>query len=140
MKDYTYFDQVGDFRHKMGLPMSYFPHLLSASEASYFVRFIMEELSEYMRACEEHNLVDATDAIVDLVYVALGCAHAMGLPFDEVFNAVHKANMQKKPADAEHRSTRGSRYDVVKPEGWTGPEKTIELILKRVQHENLGID
>jgi predicted HAD superfamily Cof-like phosphohydrolase len=136
----TTFDKVGHFRKAMGLPVSTFPGLLPSNQASYFVRFMMEELSEFMRACEDHHLVDATDAIVDLVYVALGCAHAMGVPFDEVFEAVHNANMQKKPADAEHRSVRGSQYDVVKPEGWEAPEKTIEAILLRIRHENLGIN
>ena len=95
----TYFDAVGAFRSKMGLPMSIDPHLLPASEASYFARFIMEELSEYLRACEENSLVDAADAVIDLVYVALGCAHAMGIPFDELFGVVHRANMAKEPAN-----------------------------------------
>ena len=131
----TYFEAVGVFRDKMGLPMSNNPQLLAPSESSYFSRFILEELSEYLRACEENNLVDAADAIVDLVYVALGCAHAMGLPFDQLFAVVHKANLGKEPANDYLRSLRGSQYDVVKPATWVGPEGEMGAIIATAQEK-----
>lgn len=119
------FKLVEEFRLRMKLPISINPHLLPATESSYFARFIMEELSEYLRACEEGKLVDAADALVDLVYITLGCAHAMGLPFDELFAIVHKANMSKAPANDTLRSLRGQQYDVVKPIGWQPPEPEL---------------
>lgn len=127
----TIFEQVGEFRKAMGLPISNQPQLLTPAETSYFARFIMEELSEYLRANEEGLLTNAADAIVDLVYVSLGCAHAMGLPFDELFQVVHKANMAKQPANDYIRSMRGSQYDVVKPIGWVPPEEEMSQIIKR---------
>jgi predicted HAD superfamily Cof-like phosphohydrolase len=123
------FDAVGEFRTKMKLPMGIAPQLLSAEQTSYFARFIMEELSEYLRANEEQSLVDAADAIVDLVYVTLGCAHAMGLPFEKLFAVVHNANMQKEPANEFCRSIRGNQYDVIKPIGWEAPEAEMQEIL-----------
>lgn len=123
------FDQVGEFRRTMALPIGDEPALLTPEQTSYFARFIMEELSEYLKACEEGTLVDAADALVDLVYVTLGCAHAMGLPFDKLFAVVHKANMSKVPANGYIRSLRGSQYDVVKPIGWTPPEDEMRVIL-----------
>jgi len=125
------FKSVGIFREKMGLPIGTVPKLLSAEETSYFARFIMEELSEYLKANEEHDLIGAADAIADLVYVSLGCAHAMGLPFEEIFEAVHTANMQKEPAGPYTRSLRGSQYDVVKPSGWMPPEPAIQNAIHR---------
>jgi predicted HAD superfamily Cof-like phosphohydrolase len=99
----------------------------------------MEELSEYLRACEENSLVDAADALVDLVYVTMGCSHAMGLPFDQLFNVVHEANMNKEPANDYIRSLRGSQYDVVKPMGWQAPEAMMLAIIQteqqKVNHE-----
>lgn len=127
------FQKVGEFRKTMGLPMSETPQLLTPAETSYFARFIMEELSEYLRANEEGSLVGAADAIIDLVYVSLGCAHAMGLPFDRLFDIVHAANMAKEPANDYIRSLRGSQYDVVKPIGWQGPEEEMQQILKDLQ-------
>ena len=130
------FKAVKVFREKMGLPINDVPALLPSDQASYFARFIMEELSEYLRACEENSIVNAADALADLVYVTLGCAHAMGLPFDEIFAVVHRANMSKQPATDLARSTRGKQYDVIKPENWQPPEPFIrELIVLKAQHE-----
>lgn len=129
------FKSVGVFRDKMKLPMSNNPHLLTPEETSYFARFIMEELSEYLRANEEQNLVGAADAIVDLVYVALGAAHAMGLPFEELFDVVHKANLKKEPANEFCRSIRGNQYDVIKPVGWEAPEPEMEKIINKAIKE-----
>lgn len=130
------FKQVGEFRSKMGLPISETPHFLSGNEAMYFSRFILEELSEFMKANEEGSLVDAADALVDLVYVAMGMAHAMGLPFDDLFPIVHKANMAKQPANDAIRSMRGSQYDVVKPIGWEPPEPMLLAIIQTAQKKN----
>ena len=124
------YQQVKEFRKKMHLPIGKEPQLLSPEQTSYFARFIMEELSEYLRGVEEGSIVDAADALVDLVYVTLGMAHAMGLPFDVLFNIVHGANMQKEPASDRIRSLRGQQYDVVKPIGWESPEPKIERALR----------
>jgi predicted HAD superfamily Cof-like phosphohydrolase len=129
------FKSVHEFRTKMQLPIGNQPKLLTPEETSYFARFIMEELSEYLRANEEQSLVDAADAIVDLVYVTLGCAHAMGLPFEELFKVVHKANMQKEPANEFCRSIRGNQYDVVKPVDWIAPEDEMQIILENFKRK-----
>ena len=131
----TSFELVEKFRIKMHVPVSNYPHLLLPTESSYFARFIMEELSEYLRACEENSLVDAADALVDLVYVTMGCSHAMGLPFDQLFNVVHEANMNKEPANDYIRSLRGSQYDVVKPMGWQAPEAMMLAIIQTEQQK-----
>jgi len=131
----TSFELVEKFRIKMHLPVSNDPHLLLPTESSYFARFIMEELSEYLKACEEGKLVDAADALVDLAYITLGCAHAMGLPFDELFAVVHKANMAKAPANSIMRSLRGQQYDVIKPQGWQPPEPEMLAIIATQQHK-----
>jgi hypothetical protein len=63
------------------------------------------------------------------VYVTLGCAHAKGLPFEDLFNVVHKANMQKEPANEFCRSIRGNQYDVIKPVGWVAPEEELQMLI-----------
>ena len=128
-KHHSQFNRVGEFRRTMALPIGDTPQFLSAAETSYFTRFIMEELSEYLRAFEEGDLTGAADALVDLIYVTMGCAHAMGLPFDKLFDVVHTANMAKEPAGEFTRSQRGSQYDVVKPIGWMAPETEIARVL-----------
>ena len=121
------YDKVKEFRLKLKLPVSDVPALLQPEHMSFYARFIMEELSELMRAHEKETMVDAADAITDLIYVAMGCAHHMGLPLEQVFNVVHDANMQKTPGS----TNRGVKQDAQKPEGWQPPEEKINKILNK---------
>jgi len=130
------YDKVLEFRKAMQLPIGDKPQLLDPSESSYFSRFILEELSEYMKACEDGDLPEAADALADLTYVVLGCAHAMGLPFDAIFALVHAANMRKEPANDYIRSLRGNHFDIVKPIGWIAPQGDIAIILQSYKHEH----
>ena len=90
------------------------------------VAFLEEELEELELAHEAKDMVGVADALADLVYVAIGTAHMMGIDFDQVFKAVHAANMQKLRGITK----RGMVYDAIKPEGWVGPESKIEAILR----------
>lgn len=119
------FENVREFRLKLNLPTSTKPHLLDPVDISFYARFLMEELSELMKAHEKDNLVDAADAIADLAYVTMGCAHHMGIDLPRILNIVHAANMQKVPGT----TTRGYQQDAVKPDDWVGPEELIALDL-----------
>jgi predicted HAD superfamily Cof-like phosphohydrolase len=77
-----------------------------------------EELEEYYDAWNDSDMPGQLDALVDLVYVALGTAHMQGFDFNEAWRRVHDANMQKVRAQNADESKRGSALDVVKPEGW----------------------
>ena len=56
------FSKVKDFRTKLNLPVFSKAHLLDPVDISFYARFLMEELSELMKAHEKNNLVDAADA------------------------------------------------------------------------------
>jgi len=119
------FLKVREFRTKLSLPIGNKPHLLEPVDISFYARFLMEELSELMKAHEKGNLVDAADAIADLAYVTMGCAHHMGINLPKILNIVHEANMQKQPG----ATSRGYQQDAMKPAGWVGPEEMIALEL-----------
>lgn len=99
--------------------------LLEQAEIDDRMNFMLEELQELNEAYANKDIVDAADAIADLVYVALGTAYCMGLPFDAIWEAVHEANMTKVSGTTK----RGMRYDAIKPIGWQGPEPRILAIL-----------
>ena len=95
-----------------------------------------EELAEFSDACGmiasfsastiddvTNDLAGQADALVDLVYFAIGTAIMLGLPFEELWNDAHRANMTKVRG-ATHR---GHPNDVTKPEGWV-PPKTVEIL------------
>ena len=120
------FDKVREFRTKLRLPVSDMPQLLEPVHISFYARFLMEELSELLKAHEQNDLVGAADAVADLAYVTMGCAHHMGIPLPTILDVVHMANMQKVPGE----TNRGSKQDAHKPAGWVGPEESIKKILQ----------
>ncbi len=119
------FESVGLFHEKFGLPTTgdALPAMVPDEVFLFRFQFLMEELQELMLAHRAGDLAGVADALADLVYVALGTAHFYGIPFDEVFAEVQRANMQKERAESrdDPRSKRGHRFDIVKPEGWQPP-------------------
>lgn len=95
---------------------------------SYRIKFLEEELLETIKAYEENDLPSFLDGLVDLVYVAIGTAYMLKLPFDNAWKAVQIANMAKMRVENAADSKRKHPFDVVKPEGWTPPDigKVIE--------------
>lgn len=126
------FTDVGDFHHKFGLPA--FPSLtepkpLDPELLRFRIRFLEEELEEFKQASEQGDPVEQFDALLDLVYVAMGTAHLLGFPWQEGWDEVQRSNMAKVRAASDGTdSKRGSSYDVVKPAGWTPPN--LRAILK----------
>jgi predicted HAD superfamily Cof-like phosphohydrolase len=135
----NYFDDVGAFHVKFNLPVSpesslaiYRPTgYLSETEFNFRTAFLFEELKEWIEAYGEQNVVKMADALVDLVWVALGTAHYLGIPFDSLWHEVKRANMEKRPWQEgdpiKPRNVQG--FEVVKPEGWKPPD--IEGIIER---------
>ena len=95
------------------------PRFLPEELSGFRSRFIEEELDEYILAT---TLEDKFDALIDLVYVALGTAYLHGFDFEEGWRRVHNANMKKVRAERQDESKRGTAFDVVKPEGWQPPD------------------
>jgi predicted HAD superfamily Cof-like phosphohydrolase len=88
---------------------------------------MQEELNEYCEAVLNQDLEKQFDALIDLVYVALGTAYMQGFQFDVGFDRVHEANMQKVRAKRKEDSLRGSTYDVIKPKNWA-PASLKDLV------------
>jgi len=103
------------------------PSLISMEYCVERARFLTEELDEFVIGATEGSIVKVADALADIVYVALGTAYKMGLPFDEIWRAVQSANMQKKRGATK----RGNKVDAMKPEGWVGPEAAIARAIQR---------
>ena len=89
--------------------------------------FLMEELAEYTQAITKKDSAAALDALVDIVYIALGTAWLFNLPFERAWDQVQKANMSKIRTKSKSKK-QGTSFDVVKPKGWTEPD--IEQIIE----------
>ena len=66
------------------------------------------------------NLTDVADALVDSVYVLLGCAVALDLPWDQLWDEVHRSNMAKVHTDGSVRRREDGK--ILKPDGWKSPD------------------
>ena len=126
---------VHEFHTHFGLDDAYAkkPSIEKKELMEFRAKFLIEEAHEFADAINEGNIVKAFDALIDIVYVALGTALLMNVPWYSGWMVVHACNMRKKRAVKKEESTRGTTYDVVKPEGWVPPELMLEA--KLMEHE-----
>lgn len=131
---------IVDFHNRFKLHYTGKPRVLPQEMARFRQQFLNEEYQEYLKSHKESvdnilhpslpgfedslvkSLADSLDALVDLVYVAIGTADLHGFNFRQAWYEVHKANMSKVRAESKDQSKRGSTFDVVKPEGWVPPD------------------
>ncbi len=129
------FKDVQAFQEKFGIPMNDRPGFIDQEFIKFRLLFLCEELRETTQAAQDNDLEGIADGLVDLVYVAMGTAAIMGLPWDALWDEVQRANMAKMKAmsseDQGHREA--WQYDVVKPEGWTPPR--IKEILEKAKED-----
>jgi len=122
------YQDVKDFHEKYQVPCSSVPALLDPFTMDYRIKFLREELDELVFSHGMDDLAGCADALVDLVYVAMGTAVIMGLPWEQLWDEVQRANMTKRLAKPDGSdSKRGSPLDVIKPPGWVGPDHSAAL-------------
>jgi len=113
-------EDVAAFHRKFNLPKGPRPGPLIRSVgvevATQRFSHLKEELEEYRKALIAQDTVGEADALVDLVYVALGSAVMMGIPWQACWDAVHGANMRKVQAGTSEKQ------GIVKPAGWEPPD------------------
>lgn len=114
------FRDVSSFqRHVLGVqrPKSVIP-LEQTPGAETTVAGLEEEYDELTRAMNERDVAGQIDALIDLIYFALGGLYQMGVDFSAAWACVHTANMKKVLGETK----RGTTCDAAKPEDWTPPD------------------
>lgn len=101
----------------IGLEIPEVPGRLSVMRKDHAIQHLEEEVEEFVSA---GTLEDEADALLDLVYVALGRLVEMGLAPKPLFEEVHRANMRRVRGENSSRPD-SAPYDAVKPEGWKPP-------------------
>lgn len=102
------------------------PTMVSPEFCLIRYRFLIEEAEEFHEACTTGDMVGAADGLADIIYVAIGTAYLMGIPLDQVWDAVQRANMKKVG-----QATARNPHDAVKPVGWVPPNVEIAAIIGR---------
>lgn len=126
-REVTQHRQVLEFHRRFDVPRPAEPRLLDGEAYEFRVGFMQEELREFCQAHMVGDLEQSFDALLDLAYVVIGTAIMMGLPWDEGFDEVHRANMEKQRTRRAADSKRGTALDVTKPEGWQPPNLAAVL-------------
>ena len=70
---------------------------------------IEEELLELKVAIKDKNLIEAADALTDILYVTYGAGHALGINLDQCFTEVQ--NSECDPVLVEENREMGSASD-----------------------------
>jgi len=82
--------------------MNYFRQEPSSETAELYKRLCDEEFAELEEAWKEHlrqpsegSVTEIADACLDLIYVATGLIHALGLDPQPLWDEVHRSNVEK---------------------------------------------
>ena len=130
---FNFHRDVLEFHKKFEIPVEKYPAFPTKELIEFRMKFLVEEVNEFDEAVKEGNIVKAFDALIDTVYVALGTAVMMNLPFQKGWDIVHSANMTKMRARHSGESKRGTKFDVIKPPNWTPPDMMLHSVL--LEHE-----
>ncbi|MCL2312351.1 MAG: HAD family hydrolase [Firmicutes bacterium] len=119
--------KVKEFQEAMDLPHRDIPELMLEQRARERYDYMLEELNEFI---ESQTVVDQADAMIDLIYFAIGTLVEMGVKPQALFDIVQEANMSKLWPDGKPRF-REEDLKVIKPAGWESPEPKIEAEINK---------
>ena len=97
----TNFEKVGLFMKTFGQEVKRSPALSGDKINELRVSLIKEELDEFKQALDNNDLLEAADALTDILYVTYGAGHAFGIDLDACFEEVQNSNMSKLGNDGK---------------------------------------
>ena len=97
----TNFQKVKYFMETFGQEVKSSPSFSSTKINELRYNLIKEELDEFRQALDNKDLLEAADALTDILYVAYGAGHAFGINLDACFEEVQNSNMSKLGNDGK---------------------------------------
>lgn len=125
-------EDVKRFHEAFGHPVKDIPEMLSPDRAGKRFDWLMEEMGEFLYA---DNITGQADAMIDLIYFALGTLVEMGIRPEPLWNIVQDANMAKLGPDG--KPIYGPDNKVKKPDGWVAPDQLLEdEIIRQMENKD----
>lgn len=121
-------EKVKEFHHKFGAPVSEHPVMLNVDRVTKRCDWLQEEIDEFK---ESADIYEQADAMIDLIYFALGTLVEMGIKPQELFDIVHTANMQKLWPDGKPHY--GPDGKVIKSPAWVDPYEKMKAVIDNAQ-------
>tara|TARA_B110000908_G_C10267965_1_gene466686 strand:+ start:485 stop:859 length:375 start_codon:yes stop_codon:yes gene_type:complete len=91
---------------------------LESKQANLYMDLITEEYHETLDAFTNQDLVEVADGLADMVWVIMGMASTLDIPFDKVWNEVKASNMSKF---VDGKVIKDKEGKIMKPEGYFRP-------------------
>ena len=89
---------------------------------AFRIAFLQEELDETKAAFEAGDAEEILDGLIDLCVIAIGTMDAFNADADGAWEEVLRANMAKEVGVKATRPNPLGLPDLIKPEGWVGPD------------------
>jgi phosphoribosyl-ATP pyrophosphohydrolase len=93
-------------------------------QTNLYMKLVQEEFDETMTAFFRGDTIETADGIADLVWVLMGLATSIGIPFDQVWDEVKASNMSKV---VDGKLMKREDGKVMKPEGYFRPDLNAVL-------------
>lgn len=120
-------EKVLQFHRLFSVPYKEKPTFLPEERVRKRSSWMQEEIKEFL---ESQSLDEQADAMIDLIYLALGTLVEMGVRPEELFDIVHEANMSKLWEDGKPRY-RESDGKVIKPSTWQDPAPLLQAAIAK---------
>lgn len=120
-------EKVLQFHRLFSVPYKEKPTFLPKDRVTTRSEWMQEEIKEFL---ESQSLDEQADAMIDLIYLALGTLVEMGVRPEELFNIVHEANMSKLWEDGKPHY-RESDGKVIKPPSWQDPAPLLQAAIAK---------
>lgn len=128
------YNEVKAFHKAFNHPIKHKPTMLTLDRASVRMSWIEEEVDEFIQAVEDKDIVEQADAMIDVIYFAIGTLVELGVEPQQLFEIVQKANMSKLWEDGKpHYKNDGK---VRKPLSWIDPHPLLKNEIERQIGEN----
>jgi predicted HAD superfamily Cof-like phosphohydrolase len=121
------FEMVKQFQLAMDQPVADKPTVMDEERQMQRYEYMAEELMEFLGSSE---LVDQADAMIDLIYLAVGTLVELGVKPEPLFQIVQDANMSKLWEDGKPRLNPETNK-VMKPPTFVRPEPLLQAEIER---------
>ena len=91
---------------------------IDSEQAYLYMDLIREEFEETSEAFADKDIVEVADGLADMVWVIMGMANTLGIPFDDVWREVQSSNMSKC---VDGKVIKNEAGKVMKPETYFRP-------------------
>ena len=117
---------ISDMHQKFGVNKWFTKNKSDKALMKKYLMFRMlmlnEELHETMQAVNTDNAEEIVDGLIDICVFAIGTLNVLEVDADKAWDAIHSANMAKEPGVKAGRPNPFGMPDLLKPEGWKGPD------------------